>query len=350
MSEPSLALVNAGKNSQSRDLAKLAMAIFEKLKADKHPGVSIVVSFGTDVQVSASHGFARLPSDEPSLPMSEHVRYNLASVSKPLTAALTIRLLLDNKQVSLDSTIYPLLPKDWNVHASRRNITFRQILTHKSGMESAALKYSTVRQEMAKPLDGNAGTYAYKSINYSLQRILAGPLQFPGFQNSLVGDTLGGIFTSSAYVEAMFTAVFAPGGTPEATFENSKYPGLGYVAGNAPGEGQEFTASQLTLGSSGWRLTCAEASRLFRMLHYSEAILPKAWSQKMADENLGYDPDSGSVEGVSYFTKGGHLPAGEADIKSRIVGFANGVMVMVFVNSQAGSALPVIKDEFKKWY
>lgn len=41
MSEPSLALVNAGKNSQSRDLAKLAMAIFEKLKADKHPGVSL---------------------------------------------------------------------------------------------------------------------------------------------------------------------------------------------------------------------------------------------------------------------------------------------------------------------
>src|SRR5262245_6713782 len=120
--------VDAGKGGSRKDLAALATAAMTSLKADGNPGISLVVSYGVETSIALSTGWARLSEDAPELPMSENVRYDMCSVSKPLTAAAIIRLLLDRKDVSLDSKIEPLLPVSWVLDSSRADTTFRQLI------------------------------------------------------------------------------------------------------------------------------------------------------------------------------------------------------------------------------
>jgi serine beta-lactamase-like protein LACTB len=66
----------------------------------------------------------------------------LASISKPLTAALVAKL-IDSQVVDLDQSIYEYLPKDlfpektWN--GIKVNITLREVLSHKAGFHLTKL-------------------------------------------------------------------------------------------------------------------------------------------------------------------------------------------------------------------
>jgi hypothetical protein len=342
--------VNAGKNNASRDLAALASAILERLNADKHPGVSLVVAYG-DTSIALSTGWARLLEDAPALPMSEHIRYDMCSVSKPLTAAAVLKLLLARPDVSLESKIAPLLPGYWTIHPSRLEITFRHLLTHTSGIGTDSPTYTKARKCMATPLEGPLGVFNYEGANYTLLRVLFAPLVAPGINTVMKDDAMGEVLTSAIYASQMHHLVFRPTGVPEATLLSPEtYPGLGYGSGTDPGDGIQFRDGISTAGPSGWHLTCAEAERVFRILHSTELILPKSLAKKMADEHLGYDQDTGTIGDVTWFTKGGKLSSGGGTIKTRILCFSNGVTMMVIVNSDTGQALPVMTDEFKKWY
>lgn len=342
--------VNAGKGHAPKDLTSLANGVMSRLKESNHPGISLVVSYGVETSIALSHGWARRPDDTPSLPMSEHVRYDLCSVSKPLTAAGILRILLDRKDVSLDSAIAPFLPWHWKVHESRAGTTFRHLLTHTSGMKTEARRYSDVRANMAEPIEGKRGEDHYCGANYTLLRIMFGTLSFPGLHATLTTDEMGESVTSALYFQLMQNLVFRPAGVSEATLLGSTEPGLGYAESPNYGEGVEFGDGTATAGGSGWHLTCAEASRVFRVLHASDAILPKAWARKMGEEALGYDRKTGQIDDVTWFSKGGHLPKNGADIKTRILCFSNGVRMMVYVNTGAGDALKSMTDQFQIWY
>jgi D-alanyl-D-alanine carboxypeptidase len=341
--------VNAGKNGVSRDLAALASAILKRLKNDGHPGVSLVVSY-RDTSIAQSAGWARLPGDAPALPMTEHVRYDMCSVSKPLTASAVLKLLLMRSDVSLESKIAPLLPAHWIIHPSRSNITFRHLLTHTSGIGTEARTYTKVRIAMTTPLEGTLGMFNYNGANYTLLRVLFAALVAPGANTAIKDDAMAEELTSAIYASQMQHLVFRPAGVPGATLLSSACPGLGYGSGGDPGDGVEFGDGTATAGPSGWHLTCAEAERVFRILHSTELILPQNLARKMADEQLGYDRDTATIDDVTWFTKGGKLDKDGATIKTRILCFTNGVTMMVIVNSGTGNALTAMTDEFKTWY
>jgi CubicO group peptidase (beta-lactamase class C family) len=63
-------------------------------------------------------GYARLPQDLPLRQMANTDKFNVASVSKTITAAALIRALADNPEASLNSPFVPFLPSHWYIHPS----------------------------------------------------------------------------------------------------------------------------------------------------------------------------------------------------------------------------------------
>ena len=143
-----LALVSVNTTTAHAD------AIDDFLRAEMHqrkiPGLALAVVRNGAVVKLEGYGLANLEHDVPVTPATV---FELASVTKPITAAAVMALVEDGK-VRLDTPITTYLrgaPDTW------RDVTTRHLLTHTSGlptleadfagagMEDIRLRYSTAR-------------------------------------------------------------------------------------------------------------------------------------------------------------------------------------------------------------
>lgn len=92
-------------------------------------GLSIGVMRGSELVFSRGYGFADLAAGESA---TAHTRYDIASVTKLLTAVAIMRL-VDDGRLSLDEDLASLLPAFPNAEQARR-ITVRHMLSHTSGL------------------------------------------------------------------------------------------------------------------------------------------------------------------------------------------------------------------------
>ena len=77
---------------------------------------------------------------------------NVASLSKVLTTIGVLQSLL-NHNLTIDSTILPYLYPDWTKGPNIDTMTFRDLLTHKSGFDVCsgnAVTYADVKKQIAK--------------------------------------------------------------------------------------------------------------------------------------------------------------------------------------------------------
>jgi hypothetical protein len=97
---------------------------------------------------------------------------HVASVSKLITAMAMTRALRDY-QISADAAIGGYLPYFWTQGPNIGKITFRQLLTHTSGITSGAADYLSMKTQVNQGVDASAiGVYAYANMNFSLCRML----------------------------------------------------------------------------------------------------------------------------------------------------------------------------------
>src|SRR5262245_60541445 len=104
-------------------------------------GAAAVVWRGGEIAAERYAGEAR-----PGVPVNEGTIFALASVTKPVTAAVVMSL-VDEGRVALDESIYRFVPEfaavsdaanvDPDLEARRREVTIRQLLAHTSGLPEA---------------------------------------------------------------------------------------------------------------------------------------------------------------------------------------------------------------------
>lgn len=166
-----LALVlPAAGYAQSRSIRQL---INTEYKAGHFSGTVLAVRDGRAV----AHVSRGLANRQFAVPIDQHTRFPIASLSKTFTAILVLQL-AEQKLLSLSDTVGWYLPE---LPADCRRITLTELLTHYSGLQNEpgaayAAAYSPaeyVRRFARRDTARRSGTFHYNNVDYVvLTRVL----------------------------------------------------------------------------------------------------------------------------------------------------------------------------------
>jgi CubicO group peptidase (beta-lactamase class C family) len=124
-----------------------------------------------------SGGMARRDTDPPALPMGPEVMANTASVGKVFTTVVLLQALARHG-LDVDTAIGPYLPPEWVRGPNVETVTFRDLLTHRSGFRHDStrifLSEAAAQEQIALGIGTNVhGLFQYNNINFSIVRDLA---------------------------------------------------------------------------------------------------------------------------------------------------------------------------------
>ena len=327
------------------DLNAAADSIQARL-AGRSVGYAFVVSYRGNVIATRAGGVARRAPNAPDRAMTVDEPYNIASVSKTITASALVQLLYRTRRLSLlDSVMWRYLPSSWTFGNKVKQITLRDLLTHNGGLRCPGnVSYAELQQCMAAGVQDTAyHVWQYNNSNYGLLRIILPTLENP---NALMVNTPEGLASGYAtrYIAYVRQNVLAPAGITDAECKpRGRFPGQAYQFPDGVGAaGTDFGDMTLTCASQGWNLSARQLGKWMGTFLYTDAIVPASLSERMRVEGLGLY--SGWIKpGVWATEHGGYYPGKKDDnvtlwnpgqISTIIVGLSNGVSVAALVNSQ----------------
>jgi CubicO group peptidase (beta-lactamase class C family) len=323
-----------------------------KLK-NKSVGYTFFINKSGLTGVGRAGGDARRAPDTAPRKWTVDDKINIASVSKTFTAAAVLKL-LNQKQTSVDRFVYTFLPTDWTLGANVKSITFRDLLTHRSGIRCGTeVTYVNVRQCFANGVNlADKNTQVYNNNNYAVFRMIIPILngfKSGTFAKNSTGDSIASSTYATLYIDYIRENIFLPAGVrgiecrPVAT-----NPALSYqfptpvIAGDAFGDMTETNASR------GWNMSSRQLSGVMQNLLDTEKLLPASVTKKMKEGQLGIWMDNTSIPGIVSYEHGGYYPGKNAttgtlfnqgELNSLMINFSNGISVGVIVNSQYGPNL-----------
>lgn len=175
------------------NVGNFVSAVQARLK-DSVVGYAFVIGGAAVPAVKHSGGSARTAADAPALSFQTSTPTGVGSVSKFITAIAAVQLLdrPDAGQVegwnilnaTLDTPMYKALPVYWDLRTDIQQITFRDLLTHTSGLAYEGEKgepgadyfslktYLSPHPAPGTPPLGPRGKAAYSNIGFALFRIL----------------------------------------------------------------------------------------------------------------------------------------------------------------------------------
>ncbi len=237
---------------------------------------------------SSATGSVTGNSGLPATNMTTLRRFDVASMSKTITATAFVAALEDLAEhvpslgISLDSSIVPFLPTNWN-RSKITGVTFRSLLRHTSGLtgfNSGADTYEDLKLVVeAGPISSDVGKYHYRNANYSLMRLLIpyvvdGPAAYRPFESNPTKNAAITALSYRNYVRGRIFGsiglgsvdVFHVGPLPETIYFNASrqaIPDNLNIPGYIPDViGYDMTANGqvLTAGSGNWDLSAEEYS------------------------------------------------------------------------------------------
>lgn len=250
----------------------------------------------------------------------------------------------------LDQPVWRYLPKDFDPYASFKELTFRQLLSHTSGIHVGVDKYRSMQAYVNSHPDVSDKKSFYSNTNFALFRLLVpnlvnrSPLNFDDLP-------VGYAAAFKAYVQKN---VLDPVGLRDIPSATDKTSGLNYrfpPPSDSSYRGFDLGDLTLQLGSHGWVMSTREFAAFTTGLNHTEKIVRKELSDQMKNACLGYDyGDWGSDDSrcrrtvaVNYFfwEKSGWYPgcgdywfdAFDGNFRSELVVFSNDVSIALFVNS-----------------
>ena len=310
--------------------AKLLQNISDTLKG-KVVGYTVVVG-GLFI---ASDGMARTNTDPPSLKMDPTIPGNMASVSKTLTAVAVLQLLAKNG-LTIDSNIAPYLYSDWSQGSNIGQITFRQLLRHRSGITTDCggnkTTYAILKGIVAAGVQAaNINQPLYNNCNFAIFRELLPALSGQPI-NNLADGPVRAKKSAEMYIAYMNANVFAPVGIPTSACEPPagfnivlSYP---YPAGST--HGTDWGKWTLSCGGGGWVLSPRDVLLVLTSIASNNTLLTDAQRQQMIANCLGWDCAVRNDCPNPYVCKNGDL----ANMVWSYAGiFKCNVPVVVYVNS-----------------
>ncbi len=324
--------------AESAYLKRLTDGFLRKC-AGKSVGCAIAAVGPNGMWSEGATGAARRAPDVRPRALTANDKITMASVSKTFTG-VALQKLLFTKRISVDAKIGPYLPKDWQRTAAVDNVTFRQLLTHTSGLPCNGITDDQLKSCLATA-NPAPSPFQYHNENFALMRILIP--QITGFTGTASGFTSSYASLYRAYVNQ---AVFAPAGLPLMECQpTDAFPALSYKSATANkwdfstvGPGEIWGDMSAVCGSQGWFLSAHQMAQTMRAIMTPDKILPASLVERMKTDNLAiYFGDHG--DGLQSWNHGGYHPAewNKGEINTLIIHFNNGVSAGVIINSPYGA-------------
>lgn len=345
------------REANSRFISTFVEKLDARLKG-KSAGYTFFVTYKNGLAQGRAGGDARRLPDLDPRKMTLDDKFNIASVSKTITATAVLKL-LNEKQIKTDTSIAAYLPPDWTLGNNFKTITFGQLLKHRSGIRCTGdVSYGELKKCVAdginiedknKPCD-NSNTICYNNSNYGLFRLIIPRLSGAPAMILIPGkpkpdDSKYSAFYSNQYIAYVQKNIFAAAGltgvVPKPIPSN---PALTYQFPSPAIAGESFGDMTETTGSQGWNMNVKQLSAFLTTLINTEKILPAAVSKQMRDEQFGLFQDSTTLTGITSYEHGGYYPGKDEDgkvinageLNSGIFTFSNGLNVAIIINSQLG--------------
>jgi hypothetical protein len=292
-------------------------------------------------------GLARTSANPPQLPMAPDLVTDIASVSKTMTATGILQLLAQNG-LTIDTPISHYIYHDWVQGPNINQLTFKQLLTHTSGLAQSAsncetnsgpnsgIDYSGLEGIVANGVShAYIGVPKYGNCNFALLRELMPAL----LGNSLMNYPNGpqrAQQSSAMYTNYMNAHVFQPVGVP---VSQCKPPAgtddiLSYTLPAGTTSGLDWGDWSLSCGSGGWVLSADQIFRVINDLANGHVLLNTGQTQQMFSDCLGWDCAVRSDCPSPYVCKNGDLNNGSGTALWTYAGVLKcNVPVVVVVNS-----------------
>lgn len=365
------ALTAAPASAQTADLDQLEQNLKVEFQR-QFIGHSIAIAQHGRVKRTIVAGSARLEADGRKA-WGRRTRGNVASVSKSITAIAVLQA-LETNGLTIEEPVAPYLPAGWTKGRGFRggkSVTFRQLLTHTSGMGQrfASLQangnhgpwgndWDGLKYAVAKGVDQRftsadkyaGGNYSYKNSNYALFRVIVPKL----WQMAQGGDGSGVRKANHGALFMLYVGehVMVPSGVAGAscTEPASGQHAYAYDWNDRTGAGSAFNGTDQGCGAhAGWRLSAPQLARIAGRADCNSAnnwpmakkLLSPAACFLRTVRKLGWDDSS---NGSSSRTKNRYWHAGmlfsrsekpRRAIQSCMMVFPNGISVGAIANSDS---------------
>ncbi len=295
-----------------------------------------------------SNGLKRVVKDGGELDFDNTSRLHIASMSKTLTAIATTQL-LKKDGIEPDTKIKDYLPPDWEIGPNVEKITFRDLMTHRSGIRDdgpADCNGETYKQLECKIKTGvqvdSMAVHRYQNMNFALLRILIPKLEGYDHLSGEANDTS----TAYKYIRYVNDNIFNKCGFsgrglthPDLT-ENVWYYHWPYenVAG------QRFYDYALSMGAYGWYVSVDDYAKIINTLFNSNELLDGAWRDTMTTDGLGCYTYRGKHGGY-FWHNGGWTwsdKSGSGQLHTCWMYYPNNVICVSMVNSDIPGWFPDI--------
>ncbi|KAA9353648.1 beta-lactamase family protein [Larkinella humicola] len=321
-----------------------AKALDDSLKT-KQIGYGFVILEKGEVRASGRGGLkSRTTESEGEKAFTLDTKTHIASMSKTITTMAFLHLAAE-KGLKTTDKIAPYLPPSWPKGENIDQITFRDLMTHRSGIiglgnncvngafsENIWSGFKQLVQQGVKT--ANRGNYCYQNANFGLFRVL-----IPGILGySFSGDDgTDDLQTQQRYMDYVQKNVFEkvgltnilanhPTGDPTYTYSYLKTGITGWNPGN-------FTN---TIGAYGWYMTPTEAGKLFATVLSTtdQSVLTTAWKDTLLTHRLG--TYAGTIPGgaIQYHDGWWYLKLAQYQgVRTVWMTFPNQVTAVLFVNA-----------------
>jgi CubicO group peptidase (beta-lactamase class C family) len=278
-------------------------------------------------------------------PYTIDTKMHIASMSKTIAAMAFVRLAAQ-KGIKTSDKIGPYLPPSWPKGENIDQITFRDLLNHRSGIvglgdycQNGAYSeniYTGLKQLIGKGVKAaNRGQYCYQNANIGLFRVLIPALTGYVFSGNEATDDQQ---TQALYRTYVQKNVFEPVGltnvVPTYPASNPTYTYDSPYSGRKGWNPGDFLQ---TLGAYGWYLTPREAGTLYASVLSStdQAVLPTAYKDTLLLKNLGCFRIASTLGDVAYhdgrWYENGRAPY--TGLRTIWMKLPNNLMVALFVNA-----------------
>lgn len=324
---------------------------------EKDPqGFSFIITQNKKIADSFSYGRAYTSSAGGLINWTTNQEINLASVSKTLTAVAAFQLLKKN-DLSEKSSIGRWLPKYMKADASIQSVTFKELLTHSSGITEIFTDYISLKNVIRNKLvDPSKKPGQYANANFALFRIMV-----PFLIDSNVAKTKEAQmlpkdsvkfekWLSATYLNYMQQNVFTPAGLGTVNCIPSANTAMAYSEPRGPGQAVEINWDWTELcAGGGFYMSVQEMSKWMVYLTYTNSLLTNEQRKMMDSQLMGWDAnDSKMTNAGRAYGKGGALrwdsnkngiapDLGDAGLQTLIMKFPNNVELALAINSLPGN-------------
>ncbi len=262
-------------------------------------GYSFIICREGEILGSGYGGLqSRALQNEGEIPLTLDSKMQIASMSKTLTAIAFLRLARE-KGIKTTDPISDYLPPYWEQGPNIEQITFRDLLTHRSGIvgSTGSCRNGAFTENIFQGLQAliaqgiqseRKGDYCYQNANFGLFRVLIPAVL--GY--TFTGEDADNLETMRIYEAYVRDNILEKSGvlSPHILENDPLQPTYGYDYPYAPGSyGFNPGSFRSTAGGYGFYLTAREAAKVYATIFNTsdERILSQALKDSILTAGLG---------------------------------------------------------------